>query len=433
MPFDSLVTVVIVFLCLIVLTLLIILLAYRSQVKKSTEELYQMNVTLKKVNLEKDRFLSQISHDMRTPLNGILSLAEISLDHPADEVELLENMGMIHISAQFLLTLINDLLNMSRLINGKTLIAPVPTNATTFFNSLIPPIQGTANQNQITLVSDIDLPPDTTLMIDPLHTAQIINNFLSNALKFTPEKGQITLLVKPLKEADGKLTLKISVQDTGIGMSPSFLDHVFEPFAQEEQNSLTLKGSGLGMAIAKHLTEVMGGKILVESTKGKGSLFSVIFAFDITEPIKEEPSPKPRHYDFSEWPKMRILVMEDQPINQIVIRKLLTPTGFDIEIEDNGALGLQRYLETPAGYFNLILTDIQMPKLNGIDAAKAIRASSKSDAQSIPIIALSANVYQNDFKKSLAAGMNDHLSKPIDKNALYEMLNRYLKDIKKSD
>jgi len=433
MPFDSLFTVIIVLLCLFVLTLLIILLAYRSQVKKSTEELRQMNIALKKVNLEKDRFLSQISHDMRTPLNGILSLAELSLDHPVDETELLENMGMIHVSAQFLLTLINDLLNMSRLINGKTLIAPVPTNATAFFKSLIPPIQGTANQNQITLVSDIDLPSDTTLMIDPLHTAQIINNFLSNALKFTPAGGQIILSVKPLKEADGKLTLKISVQDTGIGMNPSFLDQVFEPFAQEEQNSLTLKGSGLGMAIAKHLTEVMGGEILVESTKGKGSLFSVIFAFDITESIKEVPSLKPRDYDFSNFPKKRLLVMEDQPINQIVIRKLLSFTGVNVEIEDNGALGLRRYLETPVGYFNLILTDIQMPKLNGIDAAKAIRASSKSDAQSIPIIALSANAYQDDFEKSFEAGMNNHLSKPIDKDALYTLLTHYLNDNKKSD
>lgn len=381
-------------------------------------------------NHAKTDFFSRMSHDMRTPMNGILGLAQLSADE--NDVDTLKrNIAKIEESGKYLLSLINDTLDLQKIESGRmkldsqiVAIQPLVENII----DIIKPAAKTKNIEFQVINQGVDL--EWYIRVDPVRVKQIFINLLSNAIKFTPEGGRIQLEFYCLAKKGFIRHDKICVRDNGIGISEEFMkDGLFSPFSQESNDaSGRYAGSGLGLSIVHSLVEMMGGRIEVESEQGKGSLFSVYLDFErVPENEVEQSHHRNEKSELSDsLEHKKILLVEDHPLNAEIMKRILEKAKCEVVWADDGQKGVTAFKEASEKEFDAILMDIRMPVMNGLEATKAIRSLERKDAKRIPIIAMTANAYEEDVKQVLEAGMNCHLAKPIEVKKLYETLHRYI-------
>ncbi|MCL2544743.1 MAG: ATP-binding protein [Clostridia bacterium] len=373
-------------------------------------------------NKAKSEFLSRVSHELRTPLNVILSMAKLGLADKRLE-ESTERFEKIVTSSSHLSNIINDVLEMSRMESGKTQIKREPLRLKAVAEECVELLSLRAKENGIALASCIDPALPATLIGDEFRIRQILINLLSNAIKFTAE-GRVSLDVAVTERAADRCTVLFTVSDTGIGMSEAFQKKIFAPFEQEDSFlSRRYEGSGLGLSISHHLAGLMGGTMAVESRLEEGSRFTFAIPFVIPEAAEEARAGSAESAAVSLHGK-RILLVDDIEINRMIVLELFADTGAELEEACDGEEAVQKYMSSPPGYYDCILMDIQMPKMDGYTAAAAIRASGRAD-HNIPIIAMTANALREDIDRSFAAGMNDHIAKPIDFDECLQKAKRW--------
>lgn len=379
-------------------------------------------------NAAKTAFLTRMSHDIRTPLNGILGLIEIEELKDGDMQAARESRAKARVAANHLLSLINDILEMGKIEDRKLTLEHAPFNLKELCDDTLVLCKLRASDNGITM-QDNSLPYATGpyMIGSPTHIRQIIINLLDNSIKYNKRGGSVTFSSKTKPLDDGRALFCFSFSDTGIGMAPEFLKHIYEPFAQEGDDARSkFQGTGMGMPIVKSLIELMGGTIEISSEVGVGSTFNVQIPLDIDKNPQARADTVERALDCS-LANMNVLLAEDNELNAEIAQALLESEGVVVTRAANGNEVVDLYLSHPAGSFDAILMDIMMPGMDGYEATRAIRLSEKVDAADIPIIALTANAFAEDAKAAHDAGMNAHLSKPVDFNKLKNMLARIKK------
>ena len=390
-----------------------------SQLEVATEE-------ARSASAAKTDFLSNMSHDIRTPINGIMGMTTIGLKSAEEEdwSRVKDCLRKIDGSSRHLLSLVNDVLDMSRIESGKTVANHEPFDLRELCDNCASIIGGQLTSRDVKLIREAGPFEHPAVIGDALHLRQIFINILGNSVKFTPDGGSITFRAKETAAADGRAHYVFELEDTGIGMKPEFLPHLFEAFTQEDGGTrTTYKGTGLGMAITKQLVGILGGTIEVESTLGVGTRFVIGMDMDI--------DPNARVTQADEAPEelniegMRILLAEDNDLNREIAVDLLEDAGATVTEAENGQIALETFVKADPGSFDAVLMDVMMPVLGGYDATRAIRASGKADAATIPIIAMTANAFDEDIRKALDSGMNAHLAKPIDVHMLIKTLSNF--------
>lgn len=397
-----------------------------NQQEKQKKQLADALEKAKVANAAKTSFLSRLSHDMRTPMNGILGLTYLASEKK-DVSEIKADLNQIDQSGHYLLNLINDTLDLNKIETGKLELHPSIVPGEKIFAHLTAVLLPLMKEKEISFITNLTRIHWPVLNVDVTRIEQILVNLISNSIKFTPPQGTIELAIEIIAQSSTSLVSSFTIKDNGIGMSAEFLPHVFEPFSQEHSKSNDNKypGTGLGMTIVKKLVEMMNGKISVSSQIGKGTeiVFSLILPIaKETDTIefsgeKSTTNLKGKH----------ILLCEDHPLNALIAKQMLLRRGMTVETASNGLEGLKLFTQNEPGHFDAILMDILMPELNGLETTRRIRALDREDAQSIPIIALSANAFDEDRRKSSEAGMNVHITKPIDPKVLYTTLANIVK------
>lgn len=380
-------------------------------------------------NAAKTAFLTRMSHDIRTPLNGILGLIEIEELKDGDMQAARESRAKARVAANHLLSLINDILEMGKNEDRKLTLEHAPFNLKELCDDTLVLCKLRASDNGITM-QDNSLPYATGpyMIGSPTHIRQIIINLLDNSIKYNKHGGSVTFSSKTKPLDDGRALFCFSVSDTGIGMTPKFLKHIYEPFAQEGNDARSkFQGTGMGMPIVKSLIELMGGTIEVTSEFHVGTTFYVEIPLDIDKNPQARANTVESTLDCS-LANMNVLLAEDNELNAEIAQALLESEGVVVTRAANGNEVVDLYLSHPAGSFDAILMDIMMPGMDGYEATRAIRLSKKADAADIPIIALTANAFAEDAKAAHDAGMNAHLSKPLDFNKLKNILARIKKN-----
>ena len=380
-------------------------------------------------NRTKTEFLSRMSHDIRTPLNGIIGLLQVDKTHFDDKALLLENHKKMQISANHLLSLINDVLQMSKLEEGTTVLTHERISLVELTRDIITIIVGRAEEAGIEWEYEKDkcIIPYPYIYGSPLHLRQIFLNIYSNCIKYNRPGGKITTRTDSLGEQDGKCIYRWTISDTGIGMSPDFVDHIFEPFTQEKQDARSYyHGTGLGMTITKELVDRMGGSITVTSQLGVGSTFVITLPFEIA-PSPEQTPDAHAAPDIS-IAGCRLLLVEDNALNAEIAQILLTDEGATVTVVTDGKQAVEIVQNNPPDTFDAVLMDVMMPVMNGIDATKAIRSLNRPDAKTLPIIAMTANAFYEDAQKCLAAGMNAHLAKPLQIKKVKQTIAEWVKN-----
>lgn len=378
----------------------------------------------------KTTFLSRMSHEIRTPMNGIigmLALAEGKMQKQDPAMQYLDKANEL---SAHLLSLINDILDMSRIEAGKVELENKPFSLRAMGDKLYDMFAKTLDARGIRYAVNFEGVTVDWLLGDELRLSQIMINFLSNAVKFT-EQGEIVVTIRQMMLREGNVDLLLRVHDTGQGMDPNFVYRIFRPFEQESiETGKKYGGTGLGMAITDQLVHLMGGQILVESLPGKGSDFTVYLTLPQAE-ADEQASVTGRAEDQNQYEDAfqdcRILIAEDNDINAMIAVELLEGMGAKVDVAQNGQLALEAFQAKPEHYYDFILMDVQMPVLDGRAATRALRALDRSDATEIPIFALSADAFIEDERLSMESGMNGHYSKPIDFIALRRNVGAYLR------
>ena len=375
----------------------------------------------------KSTFLSNMSHDIRTPMNAIIGFTNIAL-HQDSVPEMHNCLKKIEESSDHLLSLLNDVLDISRIESGKVEFSPVPANITAVTDSVIEIVKGMILNRELNFEVHREPLQNPYVMTEPVRIREILVNILNNAVKFTKDGGTIRFDAGSRPGADAQhIVICYRIKDTGIGMSEEFQKKLFDEFAQEENGVRTqYKGTGLGMPISKKYVELMGGTITVDSRKGVGTTFTVEIPMELTNAEKvEKTKPFVQHNDLK---GIKVLLAEDNDLNAELATILLEDLGMTVTRAADGQEVVDLFTEHPAGTYDIILMDIMMPKMDGHQAAKAIRAmyADRSDAEEIPIIALSANAFSEDVQASLDAGMNGHVSKPLNMEEVTKVIERNL-------
>ena len=389
------------------------------QAKKAAEEAFQV---AQEANRSKSSFLANMSHDIRTPMNAIIGMTSLIRYDAGDKARVIEYADKIDTSSQHLLGIINDVLDMSKIEAGKTVFKYSDFSILDFIQELDTIFHSQISEKKQTLTITKENIWHEWVKGDQVHLMQIFSNLLSNAIKYTQEGGKIQFLVEEC-ETKSKIYAKYRflVCDNGIGMSADFKNTIFDAFTRAE-NSLTnkIQGTGLGMAITKNLVDSMGGTIDVESEPGQGSCFEVFMDLKIAEERSVSPASQAEtdDQDGNILQGMRFLCAEDNEINAEILTELLKIEGAECTICENGEEILKAFEQSAPGDYDMILMDVQMPVMNGYEATKAIRRSSHELAKTIPIIAMTANAFSEDIQHSLAAGMNAHVSKPVEMKVL---------------
>ena len=386
-----------------------------------------------KANRAKSEFLSRMSHDIRTPMNGIIGMTHIALEQENNPrtTDCLKKIGR---SSDYLLGLINDVLDMSRIESGEIVLNPQPYPDEEFDEYMDSVLLPLADAKRQIFVPQKHVRQDIIPILDKLRFNQIIFNLVSNAIKYTPDGGSI--LYDGVSQIVGdQLELTITVSDNGQGMSESFQKILFEPFTQENRNDSSEKrGTGLGLAIVKKLVEVMNGTITVSSSPGKGTTFFLTLTFD-SVPVGEQGktdsgSAAVDNADICRLDRKHVLVCEDHPLNQEIARTLLEQQGASVETADNGKIGMELFMASPIGYYDVILMDVRMPVMDGYEATRSIRESDRADAKTVPIVAMTADAFEDDVRHCMEAGMDGHISKPVEPEIMYaklaEVMSRHI-------
>lgn len=388
-------------------------------------------------NLAKSEFLSRMSHEIRTPMNGIVGMSTIAMQNIDNTDKIKDCLEKVIMSSMHLLALINDVLDMSKIESGKVELRHESFNFRAFLQDFENLYGEQAKSKGISYETILASDLEVQIIGDSLRLNQVLSNLLSNALKFTPAKGMIKLRVSKTGEDQENVYLRFEVIDTGCGIAEENYDKIFESFEQENVD-VTYKygGTGLGLSIVKRFTGLMGGGIHVTSVQGSGSTFTVDLPFG---KIKESGKPT-RFSDINgrndlakdcyavdyDFKGKRILLVEDNELNREIAEELIGVTGASVESAEDGVQAVEMFKESAEGYYDLILMDVQMPHMDGYEATRCIRALGRSDAQKVPIFAMTANAFAEDVQKSREAGMNAHISKPLNIRAVYKQMNRYL-------
>ncbi len=393
-----------------------------------------------RANSAKTLFMSQMSHDIRTPLNSILGMAQIAQDHIDDKERLIDCMNKIEYSGRHLLELINNVLDLSAIESGKTILATDDFDMKQFLNDTLKMVRPLAEKKGHTLITDFQ-PMHNAVNGDPTKLRRLLTNVLSNAVKYTPDGGEIRFSAEELEpDRHDVARYMFTVQDNGMGMPKELIAKLFDPFVRaDDSRTSKVEGTGLGMTIALNIARMMNGNITVRSEIGEGSVFEVtvclkrgvehnsdIFSeLSMDEPKKEKLS----DYDFG---GKRVLLAEDLEFNAEIATEFLSQANIVTELAGNGAEAVRMFARAPVGYYDLIFMDIQMPELDGHAAARKIRSLAKDDAQSVPIVAMTANAFVDDVQKAKDAGMNGHIAKPLETSRLLAELKRWLGNMRKN-
>ena len=384
-------------------------------------------------NMAKQEFLSSMSHDIRTPMNAIIGMTSLALDNADNPKQVQDYLGKIALSSKHLLGLINDVLDISKIESGKMTLNVEPVSLKEAIDSIVNIMQPQVeakNQRFVVTVREI---LSENVYCDGVRLNQVLINLLGNAVKFTPEKGsvQMTVYQEALPEDASRVRTHFLVSDTGIGMSKEYQKVIFESFSREDNTRVRkTEGSGLGMAITKYIVDAMDGTISVRSEQGQGS------EFHITVDLERAAAPVAAQAvdgasgaggaDGAVLKGKRILLAEDNELNWEVARELLSALELELDWAENGEICVEKFRKSPAGYYDAIIMDVRMPVMDGYEAAAAIRGLDRADAD-LPIIAMTADAFSEDIQKCLACGMNDHLAKPIDIQAVACKLKKHLK------
>lgn len=396
-------------------------LAYQQELVKAVESANQANTA-------KTDFLNRMSHDIRTPLNGILGMLDIAQKNETNPKTLLECHEKMRTAAFHLKALVNDVLDMQRMETDRFFLEQIPFDIREILDNCWSMLEAQASRLDITLKK---IKPGSLkypyLIGSPLHIRQIFMNLLSNAIKYNKPGGSISVHAKIIRQVHQNVIYKFIISDTGIGISPEFQKHIFEPFAQEDTGARTIyKGTGLGMAIVHRLVQEMGGTIQLKSEKNVGSTFTLILPFTIDEhqPSASAETATDTPADLTD---LHILVVEDNELNLEIAVFSLEAAGLNVSTAINGLEAVRLFEKSKPYEYDIILMDIMMPVMNGLDAAKAIRGLSRPDATTVPIIALSANAFAEDIQKSKNAGINEHLAKPLEMDKMLKVIASYCK------
>lgn len=371
----------------------------------------------------KSDFLARMSHEIRTPMNGIIGMTEIALKDGQTEERRIDCLRKIEYSSEYLLGLINDILDMSKIESGKMRLIEEKCNLMEMIQGLRPLLEAKLNENNIQYIADIQL-KNHWFMADSLRLNQVLVNLLGNALKYSRPDGHVWLTVRETEEEKGFSNLYFQVRDDGIGIAPEKQQLIFRQFEQADNSENARKqGTGLGLAISRRIVRMMDSDIKLESEPGKGSTFSFNVKLQPVSCEKTTVTSQPEEISF---PGKRILVVEDNELNMEIICTILENYGIETEQAVNGKEAVQRMEESVPGYYDMIFMDIMMPEMDGLEATRIIRNLDREDCKKIPIYAMSANAFDEDVKRSLASGMNGHLSKPVDIQVLEKTLKKVL-------
>ena len=414
--------------------LLICLYTYYVYQKSKAEEQKQKQLLMNAAeeadaaNKAKSAFLLSISHDIRTPMNAIIGFTNIAL-HQNTVSDIHDSLEKVQKSSNHLLSLLNDVLDFSRIESGKVTISPEPVDITQLTDNVQAIMNGLLYNRDLKFEVHRERLKNPYVLADVARIREVLVNILGNAVKFTKDGGKITLGCSSYPGMDEKhIIVRYVVQDNGIGMSEEFQKELFKPFSQEDDaNARTnYKGTGLGMAITQKYVDMMGGSIAVESKKGVGTTFTVEIPLELTEQVIESEQKRPLHRDLT---GIHVLMAEDNDLNAELATIMLEDAGMTVTRASDGKEVVDLFKNHSRGTYDLILMDIMMPNMNGHQATKAIRAMGidRPDAVTIPIIALSANAFIDDIQESLDSGMNDHISKPINMEEVTDTIAKYIK------
>ena len=377
----------------------------------------------------KTRFLFNMSHDIRTPMNAIIGFSDLLEKHLDDKEKVHDYIKKIQLSGSFLLSLINYVLEMARIESGKATLRTEVGDAQELLGALNAVFESAVEKKRLKYNCTLDV-EHRFIICDVTKVREIVLNIISNSVKYTPEGGSVTVQIKEIPwEKEGWTAYRILVEDTGIGMGAEYLPHIFEEFTRERTSTESkVVGAGLGLPIVKALIDLMGGTIQVESERGKGSKFEVILPFEIaSEEEVKDSYVKKEEKPYNRSKEKRILLAEDNELNAEIAITILEENGFKVERAEDGCKCVELFSEKPTGYYSTILMDIQMPNMDGYTASRKIRGMEREDAKAIPIIALTANAFDEDRNKAFAAGMNGHIAKPIDVGRMVRTIGALVK------
>ncbi|MDD6661861.1 MAG: ATP-binding protein [Lachnospiraceae bacterium] len=408
---------------------------YAENLRSKNEQLREAVDQADRANAAKTSFLSRMSHDIRTPLNGIIGLLEIDEAHPDDLALIRANQKKMKIAANHLLSLINDILQMSKLESGRVELTEEPMDLQELSAGILAIIEQRAAEAGITLEYDKNSGriAYSNVYGSPLYFRQIFLNIYSNCIKYNKVGGKVETSCTCLGIKDGVVTYRWSIRDTGIGMKPEFVKHIFDPFAQERSDARSVyNGTGLGMAIVKNLIDKMNGTIEVTSEENVGSIFVITLPLRLVEeanlPVKEPREQTKEAEESGEIGGLHLLLAEDNDLNAEIAETLLTDRGAVITIAHDGQQALDAFEANPPGTFDAILMDVMMPVIDGLSATRMIRALPREDAKKIPIIAMTANAFDEDVKRCMEAGMDAHLSKPLQMEQVGRTIAKYCRN-----
>ena len=381
-----------------------------------------------RANAAKTEFLQRMSHDIRTPINGILGLVEIGEYYREDPEKQSECRRKIRDTSHLLLELVNEVLDMGKLESGEMVLEEIPFDLIPLLDAVGVPLEQTAKSRGIRIECRSREVQHTALVGSPIHLKRLLMNLVSNAVRYNKDNGSVTLSCRELEDKGNTAWFEFTCADTGIGMSEEYQQHLFEPFTQEHCTARsTYGGTGLGMPIAKSLVDKMGGKITFTSRLGEGTTFRVILPFRICQPGELPPqavkAPAP-----DDLQGMRLLLVEDNTLNMEIAAFMLESAGAELTKAQNGQEALDIFRESPAGFFDAILMDVMMPVMDGYQATRAIRALERPDAAAVPIVAMTAHAFTDDRQRAYEAGMTAHLAKPLESAVLIRTLQRWKKN-----
>ncbi len=411
-----------------------------SALSRKNMELQAAVAEAKRANHAKSEFLAQMSHDIRTPMNAIIGMSVIARDNMDNPKRLEDSLDKIQASSNYLLSLINDVLDMGRIESGKLSFTEGDFNLKALLDKTLVMVGPQIREHHHQVNLDTEGLIHENVRVDGLRIQQVFVNIVSNAIKYTENGGTISIRATETEsEAEGKVHYSFRFRDNGIGMTPEFQQQMFTPFVREKDEHQTeVKGTGLGMAITKAIVDHMGGTIAVESAPGDGTTMTVDVDLQVIEAPVEEAAAKTvisqgmnlKNLDLH---GLRFLVVDDMMINLEITVNLLQSIGADVETAENGKAAVEMFFDKSDYWYDMVLMDIRMPIMNGYEATKAIRAAETKYAAEIPIVAMSANAFAEDVEKSKQAGMNEHLSKPLSVDMLGDVLQRYLLQSKKEN
>lgn len=397
--------------------------------KEKQEQLEEALLMAQQASHAKSSFLASMSHEIRTPMNAIIGLNSIIKENINNSKQVLDCSDKLDSASRYLLALLNDILDMSRIESGNMTLAHQPFEGDKFWENVNILAHAQADIASVRYIFERKTKIHGVYIGDATRLQQIMINLINNAIKFTSEKGFVRVRVIESEMPDGRVGMNVTVEDNGIGISDKFLPEVFGTFTQQHaENTTAYQGSGLGLSIARNFARMMDGDITVASKEGFGTKFTVhvVLDMDIENTVIEDGTvgAKERMFDGK-----RILLVEDHPLNIIVAESLLAKHGFEVVRAENGEEALRCFAENEEYFFDAILMDIRMPVMDGIEATVRIRALDREDAMIIPIIAMTANAYEEDRKQTAEAGMNAHLAKPIDPNQLFYTLDEFIPQV----